>query len=127
MRISNNAFQVCSTTALFSAIFALILRDEYFSFNIHDAYFLISNKDLLILFTVVMSILAFVYWVFKKLKMRLYPKLTTVHIAFSIFNLFGIYTSLKISSNLEFDLFSEIPRFLELTTFIFLIFFMISQ
>ena len=118
--------------ALIIFIIGLFFRtnDDVIVINIHDTYYVISNLHISIIFAIIYSIIGFAYWILDKTTLKLFSRLTQIHLIISMgcFLVFiiGIWYFNKIKTESEFPLFYDS---LHENTFIILVFtiFFLSQ
>ncbi|AXP82843.1 hypothetical protein CJ739_3783 [Mariniflexile rhizosphaerae] len=127
-----NSFKLFWFVALIIFIIGLYFRtnDDGIVINIHDTYYVISNLHISIIFAIIYSIIGFAYWILDKTTLKLYLRLTQIHLIISMgcFLVFiiGIWYFNKIKTESEFPLFYDS---LDENTFIILVFtiFFLSQ
>lgn len=78
--------------------------DEFIDVNIHDTYFVISWKHLMILISLIFGLLALIYFSLLKFRFRLKNWMTISHVLMSIIGLITVFTlSVIIRENVPGD------------------------
>ena len=66
------------------SIYWLNFEDAVIDINVHDTYFVIHNSHILQLIAFIYIFLGFIYWFFKRIKIKLTKNLTQLHTSISI-------------------------------------------
>ncbi|WP_433764551.1 hypothetical protein [Flavobacterium ginsenosidimutans] len=107
---------------LFSALIVILLcfgfykGNETIAINIHDTYFVISWKHLMILISIIYGLLALIYFALMKFNFNLINWLTISHVLISIIGLIIIFILprlIKDSLPIDFSTIMEDTRFNE--------------
>ena len=106
-------FWITVTVLIALSIHWLNFEDAVLDINVHDTYFVIHNSHILQLIAIIYSLLGFIFWLFKKVNVKLINALTRLHTAITILviPIYFIGHPLFISfSESNFPLFDDTPK-----------------
>ncbi|MAB47901.1 MAG: hypothetical protein CMC05_04645 [Flavobacteriaceae bacterium] len=77
-------FWITAMVLIALSIYWLNFEDAVIDINVHDTYFVIHNSHILQLIAFIYIFLGFIYWFFKRIKIKLTKNLTQLHTSISI-------------------------------------------
>ncbi len=83
-------FWITAIVLITLSIYWLNFEDATLDINVHDTYYVIHNSHILQLIAFVYIFLGFIYWLFKKINIKLIKALTQLHTSISIL-IFPLY------------------------------------